>query len=231
MDKGNVNLDDIKPLFEAGLHLGHKKNRLHPKAKKFVYRIESGVSIIDLTQTIKQIAQAKAFLTNCAKEKKNMLVVATKRVAAPLVIDLCKPHKIAFVTTKWLPGLLTNFDTIIKNVKKLKELKKDKEEGTWDKLIKHEKVKLNKHMIKLEKFYGGLVDLEKRPDLLLILDTKKEKNAVIEAQKMQIPIIAVVDTNVNPDQVDYPIVANDDSPSSVNYLINELIQAYVSGMK
>ncbi len=229
MDKGTTGLNDIKPLFEAGLHLGHKKNRLHPKAKKFVYRIESGVSIIDLTQTVKQIAQAKTFLSTSAKENKILLVVATKRVAAPLVLELCREHKITFITSKWLPGLLTNFETIIKNVKKLKELKKDREEGAWDKLIKHEKVKLNKQISQLEKFYGGLIELEKKPDLLLIIDTKKEKNAVVEAQKMQIPIVAVVDTNVNPEQVDYPIVANDDSPSSVYYLINELIQAYVRG--
>lgn len=224
MDKIGVN--QIKALFEAGLHLGHKKNRLHPKAKRFVYKVESGVSIIDLTMTVTQLDEAKSFLKKCAEEEKTLLVVATKKVASQFTKDLCKQHNISFITNKWLPGLLTNFETIIKNVKKLKELKEQKESGEWEKLVKHERVALNKHIVKLEKFYDGLINLTKKPDVIFILDIKKEKNAAIEAQKTHIPVIAVTDTNSDPSQVEYPIVANDDSPLSVQFLVSEIITAY-----
>lgn len=224
MNKTDVN--QIKALFEAGLHLGHKKNRLHPKAKKFVYKIESGVSIIDLTLTAKQLDEAKAFLKKCAEDDKTLLIVATKKVASQFTKDLCKKHDIPFITNKWLPGLLTNFETIIKNVKKLKELKEQKTSGEWEKLVKHERIALNKQIVKLEKFYDGLVTLTAKPDVLFVLDIKKERNAVVEARKTQIPIIAVTDTNSDPSQVDYPIVANDDSPLSVQFLVSEIISVY-----
>lgn len=221
-----VQLKEIKPLFEAGLHLGHKKNRLHPMAKRFVYKIESGISIIDLAFTVTQLNAAKAFLTASAKEGKKLLVVATKKVAVPMASELCKKYDIPCVTTKWLPGLLTNFETIMKNVNRLKELKEEKAKGEWDKLLKHERVKLNKQVIRLEKFYGGIINLEKKPDVLFIMDIRKERNAVIEAKKTGIVVVAVTDTNVNPADVDYPIVANDDSPTAVTYLLSELIETY-----
>ncbi len=226
MDK--TTLAQIKTLFDAGLHLGHKKNRLHPKARRFVYRIESGVSIIDLTQTTKQLEEAKRFIAQCASEQKTLLVVATKKVAAQFATQLCKERNIPFITNKWLPGLLTNFETIIKNVKKLRELKDQAEQGEWEKLVKHERIKLRKRMMRLEKFYGGIVSLEKKPDVLYILDAKKEHNAVVEAQKMGIPVVAVTDTNTDPNQVDYPIVANDDSPTAVQFLLSEIVNAYVT---
>ena len=224
MNKTDVN--QVRALFEAGLHLGHKKNRLHPKAKRFVYRVESGVSIIDLTLTANQLNEAKSFLKKCAEEEKILLVVATKKAASQFTKDLCKQHGISFITNKWLPGLLTNFETIIKNVKKLKELKEQKESGEWEKLVKHERVALNKHIVKLEKFYDGLINLTKKPDVIFILDIKKEKNAVVEAQKTHIPMVAVTDTNSDPSQVEYPIVANDDSPLSIQFLVSEIITAY-----
>lgn len=228
MKKGtaDIQLKEIKPLFEAGLHLGHKKNRLHPQAKKFIYKIESGISIIDLAHTASQLNAARAFLSASAKEGKKLLIVATKKVAVPLATELGKKNNIPYVTTKWLPGLLTNFETIMKNVNRLKELKEQKTKGEWDKLLKHERVKLNKQIRRLEKFYGGLINLEKRPDVLFIMDIRKERNAVIEAKKMGIVVVAVTDTNVDPGEVDYPIVANDDSPTSVTYLLSQLIENY-----
>ncbi len=219
-------LEQIRPLFEAGLHLGHKKNRLHPKAKKFVYKIENGVSIIDLALTAKQLDAAKAFLQKSTADGKVLLIVSTKKVASQYAKDLCKACNIPFITNKWLPGLLTNFETIIKNVKKLQELKEQKESGEWEKLVKHERLKLNKQIIKLDKFYEGLLNLSAKPDVLFVLDIKKEKNAIAEAKKTGIPIIAVTDTNSDPSQVDYPIVANDDSPLSVQFLISEIVSAY-----
>lgn len=218
----------LQTLFDADLHLGHKKNRLHPKARKFVYRIDNGVSIIDLTLTAEQFRAAKVILAQAKEEEKILLVVATKKVASQFVTDMCKQRGIAYITTKWLPGLLTNFDTLIKNVKKLNELAEQKSEGTWDQLTKHERGKLSKYLARLEKLYTGISLLKKKPDIMLIIDTKKEHNAVVEATSSQIPIVAVTDTNSNPFEVQYPIVANDDSPKSVEYLVNELINAYVS---
>lgn len=227
MKKVDIDVKEIKALFDAGLHLGHKKNRLHPKARKFVYKIESGISIIDLTYTVKQLEAAKDFLKKAAKDNKNILFVATKKVASQITTELCEKNGLSFITNKWLPGLLTNFETIIKNVKKLKELKEQKDSGQWNKLVKHERVKLNKHMNNLSKFYGGIINLEKKPDFLFVLDARKERNAIIEARKMEIPVVAVIDTNANPEDVEYPIIANDDSPAAVDYLVTEIINAYV----
>ncbi len=229
MEKTNVAL--VKELFEAGLYLGHKKNRLHPKARKFIYKLESGVSIIDLTKTASQIQSAKNFLKKLAEEGRVLLVVATKKVASQRAKELCDEKNIPNVVTKWLPGLLTNFETLIKNVKKLKDLKEEKESGAWDKLTKQEISKLRKELVKLEKFYTGLLDLHKKPDALFILDARKERNAVAEAQSMGIPVVAVIDTNSNPDEVDYPIVANDDSPKSVNYLLTQVLTTYAKAFK
>lgn len=226
MNSTSYDVKQIKKLFEVGLHLGHKKNRLHPKAKKFIYRVESGISIIDLSFTAKQIDEAKSFLEQSAKDQKKLLVVATKKVAAQTASDLCKKHDISYITVKWLPGLLTNFETIIKNVRKLRDLKEEKDTGTWNKLVKHERVLLHKELVRLEKLYGGIATLEKRPDILFVVDARKERNAILEAKKTDIHTVAIVDTNANPEDVAYPIVANDDSPDSVNFLIAEIINAY-----
>lgn len=231
MKKAGIDVKEIKALFDADLHLGHKKNRLHPKVRKFVYKIESGISIIDLTYTVKQLEAAKDFLKKVGKDNKTVLFVATKKVASQFTTDLCEKNGFSYITNKWLPGLLTNFETIIKNVKKLKELKEQKDSGQWDKLVKHERVKLNKHIMRLNKFYGGLINLEKRPDVLFVLDAKKEKNSIIEAEKMNIPVIAVIDTNANPEDVDYPIIANDDSPTAIEYLMTEIVSTYVRSKK
>lgn len=213
----------IKELFDAGIHLGHKKNRVHPKAKKYIYSMEKGVSIIDLPQTLEQLKNAQKFLADSAKDSLTFLVVATKKVGSEYAEEICKNAGIPYITTKWMSGLLTNFDTIMKNVKKLKELIEEKETGSWNKLVKHERTKLDKKISKLNKFYGGLLNLEKLPNILLILDTKKENNALTEAIKTKTKVVAIIDTNSNPDLVDFPIISNDDSPSAVQYLLNELI--------
>ncbi|MBI1863025.1 30S ribosomal protein S2 [Candidatus Microgenomates bacterium] len=217
---------EVTKLFEAELHLGHKRNRLHPKARKFVYKIENGTSIIDLTQTVVQIAAAKAYLKKAKEENKSILVVATKKVASAYVSELCKKEKIPYITTKWLPGLLTNFQTIIKNVKKMNEMRIARDENGWDNLTKHERVQNAKYVAKLEKFYAGIADLTKKPDVLLILDIRKEHNAVDEAKKTGVTIVAVTDTNTDPESVDYPMVANDDSPKAIEYLVSDVLGSY-----
>ena len=227
MDKATANVAELKKLFEAGLHLGHKKNRLHPKARKFVYKIDKGVSIIDLTQTITQLKDAEAFLKEAGKEGKSILVVATKKIAVPLVTELAHKHSLSYITNKWLPGLLTNFETIIKNVKKLEDLKTQKSDESWERLTKHERGKISKYIVRLERFYGGLTQLTRMPDILLVIDVKKEHNAVVEARTSGIPVVGISDTNADPGLVDYPIVANDDSPEAVTFLIEKLLNSYV----
>lgn len=216
----------IEKLFEAGVHLGHKKNKIHPKAKKYIYTINQGVSIIDLQQTAELLEKAKEFIKKLKKENKKILFVATKKTASGIISKICQEKNIPFISSKWPAGLITNFETINKNIKKLQKLKKEKEEGEWKKFVKHEQIKLEKQLKKLEKFYGGIANLEKTPDALFIIDIKKEKNALKEANERNIPVIAVVDTNVNPDKVDYPIPGNDDSSSSIEYILKEIIEVY-----
>ncbi len=216
----------IEKLFAAGLHLGHKKNRLHPKARKYVYRMESGVSIIDLTHTKTQLEAARAAIKKAGDEGKKVLVVATKKVANAFARELAEAKGLPFITTKWPPGLLTNFETIIKNVKKLKSLREKTQDESFGKLVKHERMAIQKMLNRLEKFYSGIASLEKLPDLLFVVDVRKEKNAVTEANMTGTPVIAIVDTNCDPDIITYPVVANDDSPTSVQYLLTEILGAY-----
>jgi small subunit ribosomal protein S2 len=224
-----TNLDKkVAELFEAGCHLGHKKNRVYPKAKKYIYSIENGVSVIDLTMTVPLLEKAKEFVSQLGKEGKTLLVVASKRISSTLISDLCQASQVNHVTVKWPAGLITNFEMISKNAKKLLDMKDQKEKGEWSKYVKHEQVELQKELNKLEKFYGGIAGLKKLPDAIFVIDIKKEKNSVIEAKDCGIPVVAVVDTNVNPDLVDYPIPGNDDSLSSIEYFAKEIIGAYTS---
>lgn len=213
----------VQDLFDAELHLGHKRNRLHPRARKYVYKMDNGISIIDLTQTVSQVENAVAFLRSLKAENKVILVVATKKVAAPVVAEYCKKNSIPFITAKWLPGLLTNFATLAKNIKKLNDLKTAEAQGEWSALAKHETIKLKKQIARLEKFYGGISTLTAHPDALFIIDSKKEHNAVDEAQKSSIPVVAITDTNTDPDSVTYPIVANDDSPKAIEYVVQQIL--------
>ncbi len=221
----------VKDLFATGAHLGHKTNRVHPKARKYIYTIENGVSIIDLTQTVTLLDRAKEFITKLAVENKIPLVVMTKRMSSVKVNEICQKAGIPYITVKWPAGLITNFDNIMRNVKQLKTMREEKAAGEWDKFVKHEQVALTKNLNRLERLYGGIATLEKLPDALFVVDVKKEKNAVKEARERSIPVIAIADTNINPDLVDYPIPANDDSPGSIEYFVNEIVEAYNKGKK
>jgi len=216
----------VEHLFNLGVHLGHKTNRVYPKAKKYIYTIQNGVSVIDLQQTVQLLDKAKDYISSAAKNGKTLLVVVTKKIAAEKTEEICQKNNVFYITLKWPAGLLTNFETIYKNVKKLEKLKEEKEKGVWNNLVKHERLKLNKRLKKIEKFYKGIVGLSKLPDILFIVDIKKEKNAVDEARKLNIPIVALVDTNVNPDLVDYPIPANDDLLTSIEFFVKEIVETY-----
>lgn len=219
-------LTRAKNLFELGGHLGHRKNRLHPRARKFVFRIVDGVSIIDLEKTVDQIDEAKSALILAAKSNKTLLVTATKRSIAAKTASIAKEAGAYYITSKWLPGLLTNFNTIAKNVKRLTELKRQRDAGEWGKFVKHEQVALQKEIVKLDRLYAGVVQMQKLPDVMLVIDIKREKNAVTEATRSGIPVVAIVDTNCNPDEVRYPIMLNDDTPAVVESVLSELLDAY-----
>lgn len=219
-------LSRAKKLFELGAHLGHRKNRLHPRARAYVYQIVNGVSIIDLEKTIAQIDKAKAFLKQASADGKTLLVCSTKKSISPLVAKHAQEVNAYYISAKWLPGLYTNFDTIAKNVKKLKDLKDQKATGEWGKFVKHEQMALDKEMRKLERLYGGIATMRKVPDITLVVDTKKEKNAITESTRMHVPTVAIVDTNCNPDEVTYPIVINDDTPAAVDAVLSELLSVY-----
>lgn len=221
-----TNMKEIEKLFEVGAHLGHKKNRLHPKARKYVYKMVNGVAVIDLTQTVVQLHVAQQYLKQAAKEGKKLLVVGTKRVASQFIQEMCKENDIPHITTKWMPGLLTNFETLSKNTKKMVDYEAGKNDGSWDQFVKHERTKMQKDLNRLKRLYGGIENLKKRPDILFIIDIKREKNALKEAKQNGIPVIAITDTNTNPDTVDYPVVANDDSPTSSHYVVNAILSSY-----
>ena len=216
----------IEELFDRGAHLGHKKSKINPRSKKFVYKVESGISIIDLTKTVEMMHKAEEFLKEASKKGKKMLVVATKKTLSEYVRDLCQKQGIPYISKKWPPGLLTNFDTIHKNIRKLRQMRKEKEEGEWQKFPKHERVKLQKKLNRLEKIYGGIEQLNSLPDILLVVDSNREKNAVIEANKLKIKTVGVVDTNSNPDDLTYPIPSNDDLLEPVAYILDFLINIY-----
>jgi small subunit ribosomal protein S2 len=231
-NKQNVKKEElIETLFNLGAHLGHRKNRVHPKAKKFIYTFQNGQSIIDLTLTVDYLEKAKEFVRKLAQEKKTLLVVCTKKTASSQVAKICQDNAVNYINVKWPAGFLTNFETIYKNINNLKKLKEEKETSLKKALVKHEKVKLEKRIKKIENLYQGILNLEKLPDALFIVDIKKEKNAINEALKVNIPTIAITDTNVNPDLVDYPIPANDDLLSSVEFIVKEVVQAYSSQKK
>ena len=226
-----TNIKEIEKLFELGAHLGHKKSRLHPRARKNVYTIINGTSVIDLTKTVDQLENAKKYLEEAAKNGKTVLIVGTKKVVSAFLKKYCIENKVPYITSKWLPGLLTNFESLINNVKKLKNLKTDRDSGAWDALVKHERTKLSKEISKLEKLYSGLESITVRPDIMVIVDPKKEKNALNEAKAYKIPVVALVDTNAYPNEIDYPVVANDDTSQVVEYIMNQLLDAYAKTEK
>lgn len=217
---------DPKKLLQHGLHLGHKKNKVHPKAQTYIHSYQKGTSIIDLIQTSEYLDEAKKFVSGLSKDGKNILFVATKKAAREPVSRIAREHGISHMTNKWVGGFLTNFAEISKNIELMKKLKDDQKAGAWRTLPKHEQVQLEKQINKMSSIYAGVESLEKLPDALFIIDIKKEKNALTEALRLHIPVIAVVDTNVNPQDVTYPIPGNDDAISSIEYIAQEIADAY-----
>lgn len=216
----------MKQLLEAGVHFGHQTRRWNPKMKRYIYTERNKVYIIDLQKTVKELEIACNFISKIASEGGDILFVGTKKQASDSVKEEALRCNMYYVNARWLGGMMTNFKTIRTRVDRLYKLNKMKEDGTFDLLPKKEVNKLSLEIEKLEKFLGGIKKMEKLPKALFIVDPKKERIAVLEAKKLGIPIVAIVDTNCDPDEIDYVIPGNDDAIRAVK-LITSLISTTI----
>ncbi len=219
----------MKELLEAGVHFGHQKERWNPKMKKFIFTERNGIHIIDLQQTLKYFEQAYDYIADLVANGGTVLFVCTKKQGQDIVKEEAERCGMFYVNKRWLGGTLTNFQTIRKSVFKLKMLKKMEEEGILEKLPKKEAVRLRRKREKLEKYIGGIENMNRLPDAVFIVDIVREENAVREARKAGVPIVALVDTNADPDLVDIPIPANDDAIRAIRLLTSRIADAVLEG--
>ena len=219
----------MKQLLEAGVHFGHQTRRWNPKMSEYIFTERNGIYIIDLQKTVKLVDQAYNYVRDAAANGATVLFVGTKKQAQDAIAEEATRANMYFVNHRWLGGTLTNWSTIQKRVARLKELRAMAEDGTFDRLPKKEVALLNKQREKLEKFLGGIADMPKIPDLLFIVDPHKEQLAVQEAHKLNIPIVAMVDTNADPDQIDVKIPSNDDAIRAVRLITANMADAIIEG--
>lgn len=217
----------MKRLLEAGVHFGHQTRRWNPKMKKFIFTERNGIYIIDLQKTVKKMDEAYNYVRDIAANGGQVLFVGTKKQAQEAIETEAKRCGQPYVSQRWLGGMLTNFKTIKSRIARLRELEGMEEDGTFDLLPKKEVSKLKLEQEKLEKFLGGIKDMEKIPAAIFVIDPKKEKIAVNEAHILNIPVISVVDTNCDPDEVDLPIPGNDDAIRAVKLLTGKIADAVV----
>lgn len=215
----------MKQLLEAGVHFGHQTRRWNPKMKKYIFTERNGIYIIDLQKTVKKVEEAYSFIKETAQNGGTVLFVGTKKQAQESVKDEAIRSGMYFINQRWLGGTLTNFETIRKRINRLKQIERMEEDGTFEVLPKKEVVGLLKEKDRLVKFLGGIKDMEKLPDALFVIDPRKERIAVAEARKLNIPIVGIVDTNCDPDEIDYVIPANDDAIRAVKLLTGKMADA------
>ena len=215
----------MKSLLEAGTHFGHQTRRWNPKMQQYIFMERAGIYIIDLQKTVKLLDTAYYFIRDIAQVGGEVLFVGTKKQAADSIRDEAKRCGAHFVNARWLGGMLTNFKTIQHRIKRLAQLHDMEEDGTFNLLPKKEVIKLSLEIEKLEKFLGGIKNMKKLPAALFIVDPKKERIAVLEARKLGIPIVAIVDTNCDPDEIDYVIPGNDDAIRSVKLIAGAMASA------
>lgn len=221
----------IKQLLEAGVHFGHQKKRWNPKMKKFIFGERSGIYIVDLEKTEECVNRGRDFLLDITSKGEFVLFVGTKKQAQEVVLREALRCGMYYVTERWPGGLLTNFSTIKKSINRLKEIEGMREDGTFEKLTKKEVAALEKELGKLNKNFSGIVKMERMPKAVFIVDTKKEETAVREANRLNIPIIALIDTNSDPDLVDFPIPGNDDATKSISAVTTLMADAIIEGRK
>ena len=219
----------MKQLLEAGVHFGHQTRRWNPKMAKYIFTERNGIYIIDLQQTVKMIDVAYNFVRDVVASGKDVLFVGTKKQAQNSIENEAKRSGSYYVSHRWLGGTLTNYATISKRIARLKDLKNMEEDGTFDLLPKKEVIKLRREREKLEKFLGGIEEMKPMPGAMIIIDSKKERIAIEEAHKLGIPIISIVDTNCDPDEIDYVIPGNDDAIRAIALILRILADAIIEG--
>ena len=219
----------MKNLLEAGVHFGHQTRRWNPKMAKFIFTERNGIYIIDLQKTVKKVEEAYNFIREVAANGQTILFVGTKKQAQNAIKDEALRCNMFYVNQRWLGGMLTNFRTIQNRVARLKELEKMFEDGTVEQYPKKEVILMKRELDKLEKNLGGIKDMKKLPGCIVVIDSKKEEIAVKEARKLNIPVIATVDTNCDPDVIDFPIPANDDAIRAVKLLASKMADAVLEG--
>jgi small subunit ribosomal protein S2 len=225
-DKGRVTAED---LFEAGAHFGHTVKRWNPKMKKFIWGKKAGVHIFDLEKTVTKIDEACEALEKLAAEGKNIVLVGTKRQAKEVVQSVAKEIKVGYVTERWLGGIITNWKQVKSRIDKMIDLKKKRESGELKKYTKKEQILFDRQISRLEKFLGGLADLKIAPEVLVIVDTHKERSAVREAANKNLPIIGIVDSNGNPDPIRHLVPMNDDATKAIEIVVKLFSQAIAAG--
>jgi len=219
----------IKDLLEAGVHFGHQTRRWNPKMKKYIFVERNGIYIIDLQKTQKMIGEACRVVRERVQKGGSVLFVGTKKQAQETVKSEAERSGMFYVKERWLGGMLTNFQTIRLNINRLKELERKEADGTFEKFTKKEVLKLKREHAKLDKILGGIRDMDRLPSVVFVIDTKKEKIAVAEANKLGIPLVAMVDTNSDPDPIDYPIPGNDDAIRSIKLITRALSDTVLEG--
>ena len=219
----------MKQLLEAGVHFGHQTRRWDPKMAEYIFQARNGIHIIDLQKTSKKIDEAYDFMRSQAEEGKKVLFVGTKKQAQECMKEAAEKSGMYYVNQRWLGGMLTNFGTIRKRVERLNELETMQEDGTFDVLPKKEVILLKKEMDKLQKNLGGIKDMTEIPGVLFVVDPKKERIAILEARKLNIPVVGLVDTNCNPEDVDYAIPGNDDAIRAVKLIADVMANAIIEG--
>ena len=219
----------MKQLLEAGVHFGHQTRRWNPKMAPYIYTERNGIYIIDLQKTVKKLEEAYSFVRELAAEGGNVLFVGTKKQAQDAIKEEAARCGGYYVNARWLGGMLTNFRTMRSRIERLAQLKKMEEDGTFAMLPKKEVIKHQGEIEKLEKYLGGVKEMKKIPAALFIVDPRKERNAIAEARKLNIPIVAIVDTNCDPDEIDYPIPGNDDAIRAIKLIASVMANAMIEG--
>ena len=217
----------IKQLLEAGVHFGHPTKKWNPKMAEYIFTQRNGIHIVDLQKTVKKFEEAYNYVSEMAQEGGTILFIGTKKQAADTVKEEAQRCGMYYVNVRWPGGMLTNFNTIRKSIKRLKDLEKMQADGTFDLLPKKEVAKKLKEIEDLEKSYGGIKDMERLPSCVFVVDTRKERNAVLEAKKLGIPVVAIVDTNCDPDDADYIIPGNDDAIRAIKLIAGALANAVI----
>ena len=219
----------MKQLLEAGVHFGHQTRRWNPKMAPYIFTERNGIYIIDLQKTVRKLEEAYMFVRDVAANGDTVLFVGTKKQAGDSIREEAERAGVHFVNARWLGGMLTNFRTIRQRIGRLEQLRAMEEDGTFERLPKKEVVKLQLEIEKLEKFLGGIKNMNKLPGALFIVDPRKEKIAVSEAKKLDIPVVAIVDTNCDPDEIDYVIPGNDDAIRAVKLIAQTMADAIIEG--